>query len=220
MKLQINTPVLSDARRRADDLRRHRSEAGTLVINLMSSPGAGKTALLEATAARLAPEHRLAAIVGDIATDRDARRLLPWMPTRQLTTGGACHLEISLIESCARWLDELGPIDLLFVENVGNLVCPAAFDLGEHLRVVLLSVTEGDDKPQKYPKAFRTADACVISKVDLLPHLPFSVDSAKDDARAIRPDMTFFEVSAHSGDGLSAWCSFLIDFRRSHVTVR
>ncbi len=211
MKIPIEAPVLSEAKRRAGEFRTRRSESGTLVVNLMSSPGAGKTALLGATAARLAAEHPMAVLVGDIATDRDARRLERSMPARQITTGGACHLEIAMIEACERWLEEMGPLEVLFIENVGNLVCPASFDLGEHFRVVLLAVTEGDDKPQKYPKAFRTADACAISKVDLLPHVPFSIDAAKADARGIRPDLGFFEVSSLTGDGISAWCDFLVE---------
>jgi hydrogenase nickel incorporation protein HypB len=196
------------------------TEQGTLVVNLLSSPGAGKTALLEATARRLAPEFRLAALVGDIATDRDAQRLQPWMPAVQLTTGGACHLEIPLVESGLARLDVTGRLDFLFIENVGNLVCPASFDLGEHVRVVLLAVTEGDDKPQKYPKAFRTARACVISKVDLLPHVPFSLSAARTDAQAIQPDLSFFEVSALTGAGIEAWCEFLVQCRRGAVSTR
>jgi hydrogenase nickel incorporation protein HypB len=189
------------------------------VVNLMSSPGSGKTALLQATASRLAGRFRLAALVGDIATDRDARRLQPWLPVVQLTTGGTCHLESPLIES---GLAELGggPFDFLFIENVGNLVCPASFDLGEHLRVVLLAVTEGDDKPQKYPKAFRTAQACVLTKMDLSPHVPFSADAARADAQAIQPDLTFFAVSALGGGGIDAWCEYLVEERSRMILPR
>jgi hydrogenase nickel incorporation protein HypB len=216
-RIELNTPILGEADDQAAGLRRRMAKQGTLVVNLLSSPGAGKTALLEATAHRLAAEFRLAALVGDIATDRDAQRLRPWMPAVQLTTGGACHLEVPLVESGLARLGGAvtGALDFLFIENVGNLVCPASFDLGEHLRVVLLAVTEGDDKPQKYPKAFRTAAACVISKIDLLPHVPFSPAAARADARVIRPDLAFLEVSALTGAGLDDWCEYLIQTRRA-----
>ena len=220
-RIELNAPLLEQSARSAEALRDRLAAQGTLVVNVMSSPGSGKTALLEATARRLAPRHRLAALVGDIATDRDARRLLPWMPAVQLTTGGACHLEVPLVENGLARLAEsgIGPPEFLFIENVGNLVCPASFDLGEHLRAVLLAVTEGDDKPQKYPKAFRTAGACVLSKVDLLPHVPFSPDAAREDARAIRPGLPFFEVSALTGAGVDAWCDFLVATRRTRIAV-
>jgi len=218
-RIELNTPILGEAAGQAAALRRRMARQGTLVVNLLSSPGAGKTALLVATAQRLAAAFRLAALVGDIATDRDAQRLGPWMPAVQLTTGGACHLEVPLVESGLARLSEAvtDAVDFLFIENVGNLVCPASFDLGEHLRVVLLAVTEGDDKPQKYPKAFRTATACVISKIDLLPYVPFSPAAARADAWAIRPDLAFFEVSALTGAGLDDWCEFLIQTRRARI---
>jgi hydrogenase nickel incorporation protein HypB len=193
------------------------AEQGTLVVNLLSSPGAGKTALLEATAQHLPKSLRLAALVGDIATDRDAQRLRPWLPAAQLTTGGACHLEIPLVETGLERLGLNEAPHILFIENVGNLVCPASFDLGEHLRVVLLAVTEGDDKPQKYPKAFRTAGACVFSKVDLLPHVPFSVAAARADAHAIQPGLLTFEISALRGTGIAQWCEFLVAARAAQI---
>lgn len=218
-QVAVNSAILAEAARRAQALRERMASQGTLVVNLMSSPGSGKTSLLEATARVLAPAYRLAALVGDIATDRDALRLARWMPARQLTTGGACHLEIELVERGLALLGDENAPDFLFLENVGNLVCPASFDLGEHLRVVLLSVTEGDDKPQKYPKAFRTAAACVLSKIDLLEHVPFSIPAAEADARAIQPDLHLFAVSALRGAGISAWCQFLVEARRSRVLV-
>ncbi len=211
--LKLNTPVAAEAARRAESLRRRLAEQGTLVVNLLSSPGSGKTTLLEATARRLGPKTRLATLVGDIATDRDARRLSPFMPAVQLTTGGACHLEIPLVESGLERLEQSDSLDILFIENVGNLVCPAAFDLGEHLRVILLAVTEGDDKPQKYPKAFRTAGACVLSKIDLLPYVPFLPDAAREDAWTIQPGLPFFEVSALTGAGIDRWCDYLVESR-------
>jgi len=149
----VQQDVMADRRRLAAELREEFSRKGTLVVNIVSSPGAGKTSLLQAMARHWNGRFRIATLVGDIATERDAERLRPLMPAEQLTTGGACHLEIPVVRS---GLDRLGngPLDLLFLENIGNLVCPASWDLGEHLRVVLLSSTEGDDKPAKYPKMF------------------------------------------------------------------
>jgi hydrogenase nickel incorporation protein HypB len=185
---------------------------GTLVVNLVSSPGAGKTSLLVETAKYWNHRYSSAVLVGDLETDRDSERLSPWMPAAQLTTGGACHLQLSLVR---RGLQALGDpkVDFLFIENVGNLVCPASHDLGEHIRVVLLSVTEGDDKPGKYPKMFRSSQAMVISKMDLLPHVPFSVESAIADAYSIQPDLTPLYVSAITGDGIANWCQFLENSR-------
>lgn len=198
----------------ADEFRRAMGDSGTLVVNLLSSPGAGKTSLLAAMAQYWQGQHTMAVLVGDIATNRDAERLAPLMPVAQLTTGGACHLELALVQH--GW-DALSrpAVDFLFIENVGNLVCPASFDLGEHLRAVVLSTTEGDDKPAKYPKAFRTSQALVISKIDLLPHVPFSVDAAVDDALAIQPALTAWPVSTLDGEGVSAWCEFLVAQRRA-----
>lgn len=204
----VNEPLLARQREVAQELRNRCTLRGMLVVNLVSSPGAGKTSLLEATARHWRNRYRLAVLVGDLATDRDAQRLAPLMPTAQLTTGGACHLEAPLV---ARGLEALEPLecDFLFIENVGNLVCPASHDLGEHLRVVLLSVTEGDDKPGKYPKMFRHSQLLIISKVDLLPHVPFSVAAASADARLIQPQLELREVCARTGAGIDAWCDWL-----------
>lgn len=184
------------------------AQQGTLVVRLISSPGSGKTTLLEKTAQALGGEFSLGILVGDVETDRDAQRLAPYARTVQITTGGACHLEIPLVE---RAWKQLGAerLDFLFVEDVGNLVCPASHNLGEHLRVLLLSTTEGDDKPGKYPKAFRTSDVLIITKADLLPYVPFSVEEAERDARRVQPALTFFALSAHTGDRLEPWCEFL-----------
>jgi hydrogenase nickel incorporation protein HypB len=152
-------------------------------------------------------------LVGDIATDRDAQRLAEHAPAVQLTTGGACHLEYPLIEQGWQALGE-PEVDFLFVENIGNLVCPASHDLGEHLRVLLLSTTEGDDKPAKYPKAFRTSHALVITKIDLLPYVPFSVEQAVADARSVRGDLPVFTTSVHPPLGLEPWCDYLKNERR------
>ena len=218
MKIVANQPVLQKQNEQAADLRQHWRSQGTLVVHLVSSPGAGKTSLLEATAQYLSPEYKLGILVGDIATDRDAERLKPWAPTVQLTSGGACHLEVPLIQRGWKQL-ALERCDFLFIENIGNLVCPASFDLGEHLRVVLLSVTEGDDKPGKYPKMFRTSHALLLTKADLLPWLPFSVEAAISDARAIQPELTCLTLSAWKKQGLEAWFQYLID-QRNHLLAQ
>jgi hydrogenase nickel incorporation protein HypB len=189
---------------------------GTFVVNLLSSPGAGKTTLLEATARHFAGRHGMAVLVGDLETDRDARRLSPLVPTAQLTTGGACHLELPLVR---RGLDALGDphVEFLFIENVGNLVCPASHDLAEHLRVVLVSTTEGDDKPGKYPKMFRTSQTMIVSKLDLLPHVPFSIAAVKEDGLRIQPDLDIMEVCALDGTGIANWCTYLEEERNRRL---
>lgn len=192
--------------------RRVQAANGTLVVNLISSPGAGKTSLLAAMAEYWGGRRRMAVLVGDIATDRDAQRIAPYAPVVQLTTGGACHLEFPLIARgwetlCGQFGAE--PLDFLCLENIGNLVCPASHDLGEHLRVLLLSTTEGDDKPAKYPKAFRTSHAVVISKCDLLPYLPFSLAAATEDARSIQSCLELFPVSVRPHTGIAEWCDYL-----------
>ncbi len=208
----VGKVVGESLREQARLLREQFTRQGTLVVNIVSSPGAGKTALLEATARQWAGRYRMAVLVGDLATDRDAERLAPFVPVRQLTTGGACHLELPLIQ---RGLDELGrpPLDFLFIENIGNLVCPASHDLGEHLRVVLLSTTEGDDKPGKYPKMFRTSQVLVISKTDLLPHVPFSTAAAIEDARRIQPELRAVALAARTGEGVAEWRRLLVEER-------
>jgi hydrogenase nickel incorporation protein HypB len=212
--ISINQDIQAANNRRAAALRRHLTERGTLCVHLVSSPGSGKTSLLEATARIWNGLHPMGVLVGDLATERDAERLRPLVRVQQLTTGGACHLELSLVERGLACLPAC-PYEFLFIENVGNLVCPASFDLGEHLRVVLLSTTEGDDKPGKYPKMFRTSDALVINKTDLLPYLPFSIPRAVADARQIKPDLPVFSLSALSGEGVDEWCRFLERRRES-----
>ncbi|HUE69701.1 MAG TPA: hydrogenase nickel incorporation protein HypB [Pirellulaceae bacterium] len=214
--ITVERDVLGAARGSAEEFRRARTAAGTLVVNLVSSPGAGKTSLLQATARHWSGHYRVAVLVGDLATDRDAQRLAPLVEVVQMTTGGACHLEIPLVERAFAKLAG-HDLDFLFIENVGNLVCPASHDLGEHLRVLLLSTTEGDDKPGKYPKMFRTCSALVISKTDLLPHVPFSLAAATDDARLIAPDLPVFPLCALDGSGLDAWCGLLEEQRRRRV---
>jgi hydrogenase nickel incorporation protein HypB len=149
-----------------------------------------------------------------VETERDAARLAPFAPSVQITTGGACHLELPLVQAALPSLGE-DRLDFLFIEDIGNLICPASHDLGEHLRVIVLSTTEGDDKPGKYPKAFRSSQAVVISKADLLPYVPFCIERAQEDARLVQPKLTFFTLSALQGTGIAAWCEFLIRVGRS-----
>lgn len=212
----VRRDVAAEAKADAAVERERLARRGTLVINLLSSPGAGKTTLLEATARHLVGRHSMAVLVGDLETDRDAQRLSPFVPTAQLTTGGACHLELPLVR---RGLDALGDpqVDFLFIENVGNLVCPASHDLAEHLRVVLVSTTEGDDKPGKYPKIFRTSHAMVVTKLDLLPHVPFSVAAVNEDARRIQPELDFMQVCALDGTGIEPWCEYLEQMRTKRL---
>lgn len=206
--VDVNRDIQADRKRRAAQLRESLTSRGTLVVNLVSSPGAGKTSLLEATAKHWQGKHSMAVLVGDIATERDAERLAPLVPVKQLTTGGACHLEISLVQ---RGLDALPDDDyeFLFIENIGNLVCPASHDVAEHRRVVLISTTEGDDKPAKYPKMFRTSDAMLVTKTDLLPYVPFSLDAVIEDARSVKHEIAALPVCAVQGEGIDDWCDWL-----------
>lgn len=190
-------------------LRQRFHAAGVYVVSLVSSPGAGKTAFLEGVLGRLRARYRIAALVGDLATDNDARRLArAQVPIRQITTGTVCHLEAEMVgDALAGW--ELGDLDYLFIENVGNLVCPSTFDLGEDLRLVLLSVTEGEDKPLKYPSIFNTADIAVITKIDLAAAVEFDGASAHRNIQSVRPGMQIFEVSVKSSVGMDPWLRFL-----------
>ncbi len=215
----VNQDILAEKKRRASAQRDVFTQQGTFVVNLVSSPGAGKTSLLQATARHWDNRFRMGVLVGDLATDRDAERLRPYVPVEQLTTGGACHLELSLVQQGLSRLPQQ-TYDFLFIENIGNLVCPASHDLGEHLRVVVLSTTEGDDKPGKYPKMFRTSQAMVINKTDLLPYVPFSVDAATADARLIQPDILTILTSATRNEGFGDWCQFLEDARATMLAAR
>jgi hydrogenase nickel incorporation protein HypB len=196
-------------------MRRRFLEAKVLVANLVSSPGTGKTALLKDTLARLLQAgQRAAAVVGDLETDNDARRLAEsGAAVRQIMTHGCCHLEADMVQShLSDWqLDEL---DFLFIENVGNLVCPTSWDLGESLRVALLSVTEGEDKPLKYPGLFNTSDVAIITKIDLAVPCEFNRDLALANIQTVRPGMRVFETSAKTGAGMAEWVEFLSDKRR------
>lgn len=211
--IPVQQELLTEKNRLAANFRSACAKAGTLVVNLVSSPGAGKTSLLEATARYWSGKVSAGVLVGDIATERDADRLRPLLPVHQLTTGGACHLDVSLVQRGLAQLPET-TFDVLFIENVGNLVCPASHDLGEHLRVVLLSVPEGDDKPGKYPKMFRTSHALLITKTDLLPYVPFSPAAAIADARLVQPELQALQISSLQGTGLEEWSQFLLAARQ------
>jgi hydrogenase nickel incorporation protein HypB len=184
-------------------------EKGIFVLNLVSSPGSGKTTLLERTLRDLSHKIRCAVIEGDQQTDNDARRIAATgVPVRQINTGAGCHLDAHMIMHGTESFD-LDNLDLLLIENVGNLVCPAAFDLGEHHKVAVLSVTEGEDKPLKYPQMFHNSTVMLLNKTDLLPHLDFDVEKCKEYARRVSPGIIIFELSARNGDGMEAWYQWL-----------
>ena len=208
--VEVMAGLLSANDATAADNRRAFGAHGILVVNLMSSPGAGKTSLLEATAAMLPAGRRVAVIEGDLATENDADRVRSaGLHAVQITTGSACHLDAAMIAAACSKLD-LHAIDILFVENVGNLVCPASFDLGQHVNVALLSVPEGDDKPAKYPVMFRAADLVLLTKTDLAEHLPeFDSRRARDNLAALATPADCFEISVRSETGMQAWMNWL-----------
>jgi hydrogenase nickel incorporation protein HypB len=207
----VKRRALAANEERAEALRRRFAETQTLVVNLISSPGSGKTTLLEATVRRLKAEHRCAVVEGDVATERDADRIRALgVEAHQILTGGGCHLDARLVE---RALDDapLLPADILFIENVGNLICPTTYDLGEDFKVAVLSTTEGDDKPFKYPAIFARAEVTVVSKIDLLPHLPFDIQAVREQLQSLNPTGTIVETSATTGEGIDLWCGLLQD---------
>jgi len=182
-----------------------------LVINICSAPGSGKTTLMQETGKLLAGKLNMAVLVGDPETERDAIRMKEvGINALQIVTGGMCHIEAQMILQALDHIN-LDAVDVLFIENVGNLVCPAAFDLGEDYRVTLISATEGDDKPKKYPRMFLTSELMLVSKADLLPYVPFSVEAVTQDARDINPDLEVISISSLKGDGLDQWCSWLVN---------
>ncbi|MEJ2521108.1 MAG: hydrogenase nickel incorporation protein HypB [Desulfuromonadales bacterium] len=211
--VDINRSLFAANNAMARSNREHFDEENLVVLNLISSPGSGKTTLLEHTIDQLGAEIRIGVIEGDIETERDAERIrAKGVPAIQLTTGGACHLDASMIHRGFHQLQkEPGgdTIDLLVIENVGNLVCPATFDLGEHKRVVLVSVPEGPDKPAKYPKAFTSSQVFLITKTDLLPHFDFEVAEAAREALALNPTLEVMDFSATTGEGFEVWLSYL-----------
>jgi hydrogenase nickel incorporation protein HypB len=199
----------------AHALREQFREAGVFVVSLVSSPGSGKTAFLEKTLTLLHHRASVAALVGDLATENDAARLArSQAPVKQIITGTICHLEAAMIQNAlAGW--SLPALDFLFIENVGNLVCPSSYDLGENLRLVLLSVTEGEDKPLKYPTIFNSADVAIITKIDLAEAVDFDSATAQRNIQAVRPGMQVFELSAKTGAGVPAFLEFLESIRVS-----
>ncbi|HTJ45784.1 MAG TPA: hydrogenase nickel incorporation protein HypB [Kofleriaceae bacterium] len=209
LPIDVHHKLLTDNDLRAAHLREHFVEAGVLAINLMGSPGSGKTALLEATATRLGDAHRIGAVSGDLATDHDAQRLRrAGILAAPITTGTACHLDAKLVHDALHhmpWRE----VELFFIENVGNLVCPAIYDLGQAANVVALSVTEGEDKPLKYPVMFRKADLVVLTKIDLLPHLDVDVRAIRDGLARVMPDPRVIALSAKTGQGVDEWIAWL-----------
>lgn len=180
-----------------------------LVLNVCSSPGSGKTTLMQETGKRLKNKLKLGVLVGDPETERDAIRIREaGIDCLQIVTGGMCHIEAQMILQALDHFD-YKDLDILFIENVGNLVCPSAFDLGEDYRITLIATTEGDDKPKKYPRMFLTSELMVVSKSDLLPHVPFSIDAVTKDAREINPDLDVISISSLNGEGLDQWCNWL-----------
>jgi hydrogenase nickel incorporation protein HypB len=211
--IEVREKVLKEndivARRQREQFR----QFGTYVISLVSSPGSGKTTFLHKTLEHLQPKCRVAALVGDLATDNDATKLArSGAPVKQISTGTICHLDATMVHSAlGTW--NLPTLDFLFIENVGNLVCPSSYDLGENLRLVLMSVTEGEDKPLKYPTIFNTADIAVIAKMDLASAAEFDLHSALANIQRVRPAMRTFQVSAKTGEGMADWFQFLAAVR-------
>ncbi len=219
-RVPLEKKVLSENDRLAADLRARFRAHGVLCLNLISSPGSGKTSLLERTLESLPRDTRVAVLTGDLQTENDANRLKrAGFPVKQITTGGTCHLDARMVDKhLADW--RLEDIDLLFIENVGNLVCPSSYDLGEAAKVVLLSVTEGEDKPLKYPSIFFKSELMVLNKVDLLPYVPFDAAAAEENARKVHPGMEIVRVSCTTREGLSEWLTWLDKRRKAAREVR
>jgi hydrogenase nickel incorporation protein HypB len=214
--VEVRQNILKQNDLLARDLRQRFRSAGVFVVSLVSSPGSGKTQLLERTLTELHREYRIAALVGDLATENDAERLArSGVPVRQIVTGTVCHLDATMVDRALEgWT--LADFDVLFIENVGNLVCPSSYDLGEDLRLVLMSVTEGEDKPRKYPTIFNSADVAVITKMDLAEAVEFDAVAAAASIAAVRPGMTTISLSAKSGSGMAEY----LDLIRSRHAAR
>lgn len=208
-RVPLEKKVLSENDRVAAELRERFRESKVLVVNLISSPGSGKTTLLEKTLEAVPRTERVAVLTGDIQTENDANRLKRFgFPAKQITTGGTCHLDARMIDKhLAEW--RLNELDILFIENVGNLVCPSSYDLGEAAKVVLLSVTEGEDKPLKYPSIFFKSELVIITKTDLLPYVPFDIAEAEENVRKVHPGVEIVRVSCTAGAGLTEWLQWL-----------
>ncbi len=211
MEVKVMKNILGENEKIAEDNRKFFRDKKVFVLNLMGSPGSGKTTLLEKTLARLTKEIKVAVIEGDLFTARDAERIeKQGVPVVQINTAGGCHLDAAMVQRAAESLD-LDKINLLIVENVGNLVCPAEFDIGENMKAVVLSITEGDDKPLKYPLIFKESAVCVLNKIDLLTFTNFNLEQAREDLITIHPQIEIFETSATKDIGIYNWCEFIID---------
>ncbi len=219
-RVPVVEKILGANERLAADNRARLDAAGVFSLNFMASPGAGKTSLVEQTVSRLAGKLRLAAIDGDIATSLDADRAAAAGATAvQINTGGDCHLDAVMLQGALDQLD-LSGVDLLIVENVGNLVCPINFALGTHLNVLVASIPEGDDKPYKYPGAYRGVDVLVVNKIDLLPYVEFDMDYFRRGAAALNPGLTTFPLSCRTGEGLDAWVDWIIEQVEAYAEAR
>jgi hydrogenase nickel incorporation protein HypB len=208
--LTIEQRILKRNSETAAENRRHFDDHGVFVVSLASSPGSGKTSLLEASLTRLKQEVSAGVIEGDVQTDHDARRIEALgLPAVQVVTNGTCHLDAQMVQGALAHVP-FGHIELLFIENVGNLVCPASYDLGEHLRIVVASVTEGEDKPLKYPAMFRRSQALVLNKIDLLPYLRYDLDAARAMALRVNPALEIFETSCVTGQGIPEFCDWIL----------
>ncbi|HZJ45562.1 MAG TPA: hydrogenase nickel incorporation protein HypB [Pyrinomonadaceae bacterium] len=218
--VEVRQNVLKQNDLLARSLRQRFANAGVSVVSFVSTPGAGKTALLEQTLSSLRESGlRVAALVGDLATDNDADRLArSHVPVRQITTGTVCHLDASMVEKAlADW--DIGSLDILFIENVGNMVCPSSYDLGENLRIVLLSTTEGEDKPLKYPTIFNTSDIAVITKMDLASVVEFDLDAARNNIQRVRPGMKTLEVSVKTGEGIIEYLDLIVSHVNQKISI-
>ncbi len=217
--IPVEKKVLNENQRIAGELRKRFEEQHVLCLNLISAPGSGKTTLLEKTLSCFQKKEKVAVLTGDLQTENDARRLAVYgFPVQQIVTGSVCHLDGKMIErALGTW--DLAALDLLLIENVGNLVCPSSYDLGEAAKIVLLSVTEGEDKPLKYPSIFVKADVMVITKIDLLPHVSLNLELMKANAQHVHPGIEIIELSCKTGDGLDVWLAWL-ERRRDSVRER
>lgn len=208
-RVAIEKKVLNENQILAEQLRERYRQHGILCVNFISAPGSGKTLLLERTLERMDKGSRVAVLTGDLQTENDAKRLEHFgFPVKQIVTGGTCHLDARMVERhLADW--NLENLDLLVVENVGNLVCPSSYDLGEDAKIVLLSTTEGEDKPLKYPSIFFKSELMILTKIDLLPYITFKAELAKENARRVHPQLEILDVSSTTGEGLDAWMAWL-----------
>ncbi len=211
-KIPIKKKILNKNDELAADIRRLLNAKKIVALNLVSSPGSGKTSLLEKTLAAMNDKLNMALMAGDVQTENDARRLMQagGRIVRPIVTGGACHLDANMVTKALDEMD-LDGVEVLFIENVGNLVCPSSFDLGEDMKVVLISTTEGDDKPLKYPSMFRRSSAMIVNKTDLLEYSDFDIERVKKNAWSINVDLKILELSCRTGEGLEAWYAWLVD---------